>query len=210
MSSLYFDCSNGLSGSILVGALCDLGAKPSSLEWDLSQVDLGEFHAHFERVTEGGVTGVKFSIHSGAVHTHEQDEKQVQPDCEHDHKHEEACVHAIPQLVASVERSALADQVKARVVSVLERLGQTHDALTLEEAAAVICATSALDALKPERVAFFGREGTMDATIDAGSAFAAEFVSSSAAVPDMPVQRTGHGFGADGRMMRAMLAEFPG
>ena len=75
MSSLFFDCSKGLSGSMLVGALCDLGAKPSALDWELSQVDLGEFHAHFERVTERGVAGVKFSIHPGAVHTPDQDKE---------------------------------------------------------------------------------------------------------------------------------------
>ena len=209
MSSLFFDCSNGLSGPMLVGALCDLGAKPSSLEWDLSQVDLGEFHAHFERVSESGVTGVKFSIHRGAVHTPDQDAKHDHDhhDCEHDHEHDEKCVHSIPNLVASVERSALADQVKARIESIFQRLGQTHDALTLAEAAAVICATSALAAVKPERVAFFCREGTMDATIDSGSAFAAEFVSSSHGLPTIEIAKTGCGLGADGQYLRAVLGE---
>jgi len=216
MSSLFFDCSRGLSGPMIVGALCDLGAKPSSLEWDLSQVDLGEFHAHFERVTEGGVAGVKFSIHAGAVHTPDQDDKHDHKhehgdhdhhECEHDHEHDEKCVHAIPQLVASVEASSLSDSVKVRIGSVLARLGQTHDALTLDEAAAVICATSALDALKPERVAFFCREGTMDATIDSGSAFAAEFVSSSESLPSLEEMRTGHGLGGDDQSLRAVLGE---
>jgi hypothetical protein len=216
MSSLFFDCSKGLSGSMLVGALCDLGAKPSSLEWDLSQVDLGEFHAHFERVTESGVTGVKFSIHPGAVHTPDQDAKHDHDhdhdhdhkhEHEHDHEHDEKCVHSIPNLVASVERSALEDPVKARIGSIFQRLGQTHDALSLEEAAAVICATSALAAVKPERVAFFCREGTMDATIDSGSAFAAEFVSSSHGLPAIEIAKTGSGIGADGQSLRAVLGE---
>lgn len=213
MSSLFFDCSKGLSGPMLIGALCDLGVKPSALEWELSQVDLGEFHAHFERVTEDGVAGVKFSIHSGSVHTPEQDESHERAhghdhhDCEHDHDHDEKRGHAISKLAASVEASGLSDTVKVRIGSILARLGQTHDALTLDEAAAVICATSALDSLKPERVAFFCREGTMDATIDSGAAFAAEFVSSSEPLPRLEVTRTGHGIGGDGQSLRAVLGE---
>lgn len=218
MSSLFFDCSKGLSGPLVVGALCDLGVKPSLLEWDLAQVDLGEFHAHFERVTEGGVTGVKFSIHTGAVHTPDQDEKHDHKhdqgahdhhECEHDHDHghDEKCVHSIPKLMTSVKASNLSDSVKLRIGTVLARLGQTHDALSLDEAAAVICATSALDALKPERVAFFCREGTMDMTIDSGSAFAAEFVSSSESLPWLKEMTTGHGLGGDGQSLRAVLGD---
>lgn len=209
MSSLFFDCSKGLSGSMLVGALCDLGAKPSALDWELSQVDLGEFHAHFERVTERGVAGVKFSIHPGAVHTPDQDKEhdRDQHEREHDHEHDKKCVHSIPKLAASVEASGLPGPVKGRIGSILSRLGQTHDALTLDEAAAVICATSALNALKPERVAFFCREGTMDATIDSGSAFAAEFVSSSEGMPAIEITRTGQGIGAEGQSLRAVLGE---
>src|SRR5476649_2690668 len=201
MNTLYFDCSHGLSGPMIVGALCDLGAKPSALEWELSLVDLGEFHTHFERVTEGGVPGVKFSIHAGSVHTPDQDgptsaahepghaHHDHEHDCGHDHDHDHNhdhhgdLPHRVDKLIASVESSELSESVKIRVVSVLARLGQTHDALTLDEAAAVVCASAALHVLKPERVAFFCREGTMDATVDSGAAFAAEFVSSSAPLP---------------------------
>ena len=224
MNSIYFDCSRGLSGPMLVGALCDLGVAPSALEWDLGQVDVGEFHTHFERVTEDGLTGVKFSIHAGAVHTPEQDESHPTGhahDHEHQHDHDSsegghdhephdqdaAAVHPVDKLIASVEASGLSDPVKSRVVTVFARLGQTHDALSLIEAAAVICASAALHALKPERVAFFCREGTMDATVDSGAAFAAEFVSTSAPLPALPAARVGHGIGSDGQSMSALIAE---
>ncbi len=220
MTTIYFDCSRGLSGPMIVGALCDLGVKPSVLEWDLSQVDLGEFHTHFCRESEAGVTGVRFTIHAGSEHTPDQDEPAAahqhehshhehQHDHEHDLEHHGDLPHRVDKLIASVEASQLSEPVKVRARSVLERLGQTHDALSLDEAAAVICAAAALNALKPERVAFFNREGTMDATVDSGAAFAAEFVSSSTPMPAMNSINEGCGLGLEGQSMRAVLAEVP-
>ena len=71
-----------------VGALTDLGVPPSTFEWELSKVDLGDFHMHFERQTRKNVVGVKFGIHEGTTHTHEQDEPHA-----HDHTHGETCDH---------------------------------------------------------------------------------------------------------------------
>jgi pyridinium-3,5-bisthiocarboxylic acid mononucleotide nickel chelatase len=72
---LFLDCFSGISGDMTVGALCDLGVKPSAFEWDLSKLDIGDFHMHFGRQQRQNVEGVKFDIHEGATHTHEQDEE---------------------------------------------------------------------------------------------------------------------------------------
>src|SRR5689334_16899729 len=90
MKVLYFDCSSGISGDMTVGALVDLGVKPSTLEWELSKVDLGDFHMHFDRAQRKGVEGVKFGIHEGAVHTHAQDDDAAHSHPEHEHEHEHA------------------------------------------------------------------------------------------------------------------------
>ena len=74
MKVLYFDCFSGISGDMTVGALVDLGVKPSALEWELSKLDIGDFHMHFERQQRKNIEGIKFGIHAGATHTHEQDE----------------------------------------------------------------------------------------------------------------------------------------
>jgi len=95
MKVLFLDCFSGISGDMTVGALVDLGVKPSTLEWELSKLDLGDFHMHFERQQRQNIEGVKFGIHEGATHTHDQDEK---PDhgheCGHDHSHEHAHTHS--------------------------------------------------------------------------------------------------------------------
>ncbi len=83
MKVLFLDCFSGISGDMTVGALVDLGVKPSTLEWELSKVDLGHFHMHFDRQKRQSVEGVKFGIHEGSTHTPEQDE----PTHSHEHGH---------------------------------------------------------------------------------------------------------------------------
>ena len=68
MRILYLDCFSGISGDMTVGALADLGITPSTFEWELSKLDLGDCHLHFERQIRGGISGVKFDVHSGATH----------------------------------------------------------------------------------------------------------------------------------------------
>ena len=89
MKTLFLDCFSGISGDMTVGALVDLGVKPSTLEWELSKLDLGDFHMHFAREQRQQIEGVKFGIHEGATHTHAQDEPahEHQHCCGHDHDH---------------------------------------------------------------------------------------------------------------------------
>ena len=87
MRVLFLDCFSGISGDMTVGALCDLGVKPSSFEWELSKLDIGDFHMHFERQKKQGVEGIKFGIHAGATHTHDQDEAPEEHGQIHVHEH---------------------------------------------------------------------------------------------------------------------------
>jgi pyridinium-3,5-bisthiocarboxylic acid mononucleotide nickel chelatase len=99
---LYLDCISGISGDMTVGALLDLGLRPSALEWELSKINIGEFHMHFDRAKRKEIEGVKFSIHAGATHTPEQDEhgdhdghgEHEKEEHSHSHEHEHAHAHA--------------------------------------------------------------------------------------------------------------------
>ena len=96
MKVLFLDCFSGISGDMTVGALCDLGVNPSTFEWELAKVEIGDFHMHFERGQRQNVTGVKFGIHGGSVHTHDQDEESDEhghEHGEHDHGHEHQHAH---------------------------------------------------------------------------------------------------------------------
>ena len=97
MRVLFLDCISGISGDMTVGALCDLGVKPSTFEWELSKLDLGDFHMHFERQQRQAIEGVRFGIHEGATHRHDQDAPCA---CgghgHHPEEHEGSHTHADP------------------------------------------------------------------------------------------------------------------
>lgn len=93
MRVLFLDCFSGISGDMTVGALCDLGVKPSVFEWELAKLEIGDFHMHFERQQRLHLTGVKFSIHEGATHHHEKEPAETgipAHDIEHGHEQEHA------------------------------------------------------------------------------------------------------------------------
>src|ERR1700732_2512860 len=93
MRILYVDCFSGISGDMMVGALADLGVTPSTFEWELSKMELGDFHLHFERQTRRGIAGIKFDVHSGSTHLENapgsHDQETDHPD--HSHEHEKDC-----------------------------------------------------------------------------------------------------------------------
>ena len=96
MRILYLDCFSGISGDMTVGALADLGVKPSTFEWELSKIDLGDCHLHFERQTRAGIAGVKFHVHAGATHDHSRDihsHSHSHDQADHDHDRYEAAQH---------------------------------------------------------------------------------------------------------------------
>ncbi len=84
MKALYLDCISGISGDMMVGALIDLGVKPSTLEWELGKLHIGDFHMHYDRAKRKDIEGVKFDIHGGATHGEQ---------CGHGHGHEIGHAH---------------------------------------------------------------------------------------------------------------------
>ena len=148
MRVLFLDCFSGISGDMTVGALCDLGIKPSAFEWELSKLEIGDFHMHFERGKRQSMEGVKFGIHEGSTHTHDQDEEpdehgQVHAHTHehehhhHDHGHDEGHEHhdhdehphddhahgrSYAEIRALIEGSDLSDFVKKHALGIFHRV----------------------------------------------------------------------------------------
>jgi pyridinium-3,5-bisthiocarboxylic acid mononucleotide nickel chelatase len=155
MRILYLDTFSGISGDMTVGALADLGITPSTFEWELSKLELGDCHLHFERQTRAGISGVKFDVHSGATHDASQDSPRQSQDREtehpgpltgkaandHDHEHHDHASdphrqkgdghqaqpsRGFSEIRALLEGSELSDFVKQHATSIFHRIGKAE------------------------------------------------------------------------------------
>ncbi len=182
MKVLFLDCISGISGDMTVGALCDLGVKPSTLEWELAKLDLGDFHMHFERQQRQSIEGVKFGIHEGKTHNekaehdehehhhgHEHHEHEHTHEChehEHHHHHEHAHGRSHAEIRALIERSDLSAFVKKHALSIFQRIAVAegkihgmppekvafHEVGALDSIADIVCACVGIEALGVEKI----------------------------------------------------------
>ena len=86
MRILYFDCFNGASGDMILGALLDAGLPIDALRGALGSLGLDELELHADRVLRAGVSATKFRLverHGAPVpagpahepaHTHSHDQ----------------------------------------------------------------------------------------------------------------------------------------
>jgi len=124
MRILYLDCFSGISGDMMIGALADLGITPSTFEWELSKLELGDYHLHFERQTRGGISGVKFDVHGGATHA------ETVPDTSspesHHHAHSNASSRRFSEIRELLQASGLSDFVKLHATAIFRRIGEAE------------------------------------------------------------------------------------
>ena len=100
----YFDCFSGISGDMTLGALIDLGAPIEWLQNELLQLPLTGFDLSMTPVMRNGIraTGLSVDIEDNA---HSRDYKKIK---------------------ALLEDSDLSDNVKARSLTVFERLARAE------------------------------------------------------------------------------------
>ena len=126
MRILYLDCFSGISGDMMVGALADLGITPSTFEWELSKLELGHHHLHFERQTRGGISGVKFDVHAGETHTETGPDHHPHESHHHDDEHSHGSARRFSEIHELLETSELSDFVKRHAVSIFRRIGEAE------------------------------------------------------------------------------------
>lgn len=145
-----------------VGALCDLGAQPSALEWELGKLELGEYHAHFEKASRQTIHGIQFSVHDEVTHQHEHHEHEHHGHKHHGHEHGRSYAE-IRELIAA---SALSDFVKQHAHGIFHRIAVAegkihgvpaeqvgfHEVGALDSIADVVCVCAALELLGKPRV----------------------------------------------------------
>jgi pyridinium-3,5-bisthiocarboxylic acid mononucleotide nickel chelatase len=116
MQILWLDCRSGFTGEALVGALADLGVSPSRFEWELSGVELGDHHLHFDREEIQGIRAVHFGVHGGALHVEDGHSSG------HHHNHTPARLVRYTDLRTQIEGARVSDFVKSHSLGILHRI----------------------------------------------------------------------------------------
>ncbi len=116
MQILWLDCRSEFTGEALVGALADLGVSPSTFEWELSGIDLGDHHLHFDREEIQGIRAVHFGVHGGALHVDDGHSS------EHHHNHTQADLIPYTKLRTQIEGARVSDFVKSHSLGILHRI----------------------------------------------------------------------------------------
>lgn len=233
MRTLLLEGPGPFQPETLLGALCDLGASPSAVEWELGKLYLAAYHLHFER-GEGNV-GVRFTAHPGAVHTHDQDDGGKEGhdhhhdhDHGHDHDHDHDDVKAedgeddhhhhghegeetdLTDVVELIERSDLSAFVRPRAVAALGQLGEDFD--EDEALLAVIGVVGTLAAVEALEVgALLCEVSLFQHGLDPVSKALLEALDSRPVSPGsvrLSAPKTGAGLGRrEGQVLRASLGE---
>ena len=148
---LYFDCFNGASGDMVLGALLDAGLPLDELRRALGSLALEGASISATRVLRAGVSATKFIAeeHGENAHTiehHHHDHDHVHG-LQHDHGHPHTHGHAdatmgdgrstmddhvhrsLADINALIERSALSPDAQKRAKALFHRLGEAEAAI---------------------------------------------------------------------------------
>jgi len=127
---LYLDCFSGASGDMILGAFLDAGLPFDELQRALGSLAIGDrsFSIVADHVLRGRIGGTKFRvIENGPGHPAHHDQ--------HGHHHHgsagaapshHSAHHALPDVVATIERSALSAAGRERAVALFRRLAEVE------------------------------------------------------------------------------------
>ncbi|MDR2156756.1 MAG: LarC family nickel insertion protein [Clostridiales Family XIII bacterium] len=144
---LYFECSAGISGDMVLGALIHLGVDAEELKRTLAGLNIGPFNLVPNYVSRSGVAGVDLQvlIYDEPQHDHDYDLVGESEDAgatppypaEHDHEHlikahDERCKHThttYRQIKSLIENSGLSAVAKRMAVDIFTVIGKAEAAV---------------------------------------------------------------------------------
>lgn len=170
MKILYFDCFNGASGDMILGALLDAGVPIEGLRAALGSLAIEGYGITADRVLRAGVSATKFRVvdasNSSPAHTHSHDHQHADHSLHLEHPTHHHPHRSLPEIHALIDRSALTPPGKERAKALFERLAvaeaaihqmpvekvHLHEVGALDSIIDIVGAVYALDSLAVDRV----------------------------------------------------------
>ena len=149
MRTLFFDCFNGASGDMILGALIDAGVPLDGVRAALGSLAIDGYDIAADRVLRAGVSATKFrvlehgeptGVHAAPAerhhhHHHDDDHGHARHDHGHDHHDHQEAGHShhahrsLPEIFAVIDRSALSATARERARHLFERLATAEAAI---------------------------------------------------------------------------------
>lgn len=90
MTTAYFDCYNGISGDMTLGALVDLGLPLEELRRELATLPVHGYEITADRIMRCGIGATHIHVNLEHAHTHSHEDHGHSHDrAQHDHSHED-------------------------------------------------------------------------------------------------------------------------
>src|SRR5262245_1698905 len=149
MRILYFDCFNGASGDMVLGALLDAGLPLAALREALGSLAIEDFEVTAQKVLRAGVSATKFDLveqgtaaaverapaaaaaHSHSHHAHPEHHGHQSHSAHHEHPaHPTHHAHrSLSEIFSHIDRSALTAAGKDRAKALFQRLAEAEAAI---------------------------------------------------------------------------------
>ena len=137
---LYFDCFNGASGDMVLGALLDAGLPLDELRRALGSLALDGAGVSAKRVLRAGVSATKFIVEEHGGNAHEHVPHQHEHVHEHGHHHPSSTSdhrspvanhshRSLADINMLIERSALSPAAQLRAKELFHHLGEAEAAI---------------------------------------------------------------------------------
>jgi len=113
---VYFDCASGASGDMILGALVDIGLPVDSLRAELGKLGIAGYRLEARRVHRAGLHATKVDV--VLEHPHE-----------HAHPEQGQGHRGLGDILALIDRSGLAPDLKQRSAALFRRLAEAEAAV---------------------------------------------------------------------------------
>ena len=143
MSTLYLECTSGISGDMFVASLLDLGADRASLDKALKSLPVSGFEIKISEVTKSGIKAVDFDVVLDKEHeNHDHDmeylhghdhEHSHSHDGEHHHHHEHSTPSGIKHIISHADMNSSAKDLAYKILDIIASAEAEAHGIPLEE-----------------------------------------------------------------------------
>lgn len=146
MSTLYLECTSGISGDMFVAALLDLGADRNALDKALKSLPVSGFEIKISDVTKSGIKACDFDVildkehenHDHDMeylhgHDHEHSHSHTHADGTTHHHHEHSTPSGIKHIISHADMTSSAKDIAYKILDIIADAESQAHGIPLEE-----------------------------------------------------------------------------